>query len=173
MTMLLSLLQITFVILILVFISTRKASAHLIWSSDLLLEINFTFFAFILNFSKKDKKRSNGKRTDGGSKKGRHTVILKTLEYGFSRSCLEVSALRLPNELVNTPLMKGLAYIPAAAVLIYLSKIAREIRYSDAPLDRGILVDLTAHAPLFHLVCTLVFYYIECLKSKSKARARR
>ena len=169
----LSFLQIAIVFLIFVFILTREVSVRLLWSNELLLEINFTFFAFVFSKSKEVKNKAGKNKNDSSPKKGKLSVIIKTLEHGLSRARLEVGALRFPSELVNAPIIKGLAYIPASAILIYLSKKSREVRYSAAPSSPDAFVDLTARATLLHLVFTVVFYFLERLKSKSKARARR
>ena len=165
-------ISIILAVLALLLVLTQPVSITIIKSKSILLDFNFAFLGFTIDFSNFNKPRNKDKVKKKSNPP--YTLFIRILSFCLSGSHLEIRKFNYPkfDSYYENPITNGIISISVSAILAYLlsSASSYEIANSDDEDDADIYVIL--HTTLIHLIFTALLYFKETYKIKRKARAR-
>ena len=165
-------ISIILAVLALLLVLTQPVSITIIKRKNFLLDFNFAFLGFVVDFSnsKKSANKDKGKKQSNPP----YTLFIRVLSFCLSGSHLEIRKFNYPkfDSYYENPITNGIISVSVSAILAYLlsSASSYEIASSDDEDDANIYVIL--HTTLVHLIFTALLYFKETYKIKRKVRAR-
>ena len=161
------------VVFLLLLLLTQTVSITVTKNEYFLLEFNFLFLAFSMDFNKSIDKSSQKKKSNRNDFSS-YITIFRLLSFCLSGSHLKLRVFKFPRfeKSSKNALTEGFISIPRAALLSYLINSSSSFEFIEHQSENDSDIDVTVYTPLIHFIFTALLYLKERHKIKRKARTR-